>query len=401
MNAPDKRPIESQDGGTETPEVAHDSHAVPPPAQNEVDALVDAVSAGGRPRISSELEWFAEEDHSGTASLEPPRYEDPPPRASLIPAGVLRFAAASIAAFALGVVIAIGVLRSFDYSAPSIAVNPPAAAPANRAPARVPIEPPPAPVPSPPPAPTAPTVEAAPAETLAINVPPQPRTAAPIVTPGNTTKPIPEAARSVAAPPARTDAPPRESPAVGAVTAPPVPPAVAAAPPPAPPAIVATAPAEPAPIVTPTSPAPAILPPATPAAPAVAAAAARSMAAIEQNAVIATVREYTQAYGAMDVTAAAAVWPSVDRRALARAFATLKSQQLDLGNCEVTISDTSATARCRGTLEYVRKVGDPTPRTGRQEWVFKMRKLGDEWIIDGLNASPVAALLPAHDRRAS
>jgi hypothetical protein len=405
MNAPDNEPTESQSDGSDTPEVSHDSHAVPPPVQSEVDALVDAVSAGGRPRIASELEWFAEEDRPDASSLERPRYDGPPPPASMIPAGAFQFAAASVAAFVLGVVIAIGVLRSFDYSQTPVAVNAPAT-PANRAPARVPVEPPPAPVTSPAPAPQAPAVDTAPVETLAINVPPQPRTPAPITAPASTAKPIAEAARSVAAPPARTDAPPREAPAAGAVTAPP---AVAAAPPPAPPpppAVVETAPAPPAvvatrpaapTIVTPSSPAPAIPPPA----PAAAAAAARSMAAIEQNAVIATVREYTQAYRAMDVTAAAAVWPSVDRRALARAFATLKSQQLDLRDCEVTISDTSATARCRGKLEYVRKVGDPTPRTGNQEWVFKMRKLGDEWIIDGLDASPVAALLPTPDRKAS
>jgi len=120
--------------------------------------------------------------------------------------------------------------------------------------------------------------------------------------------------------------------------------------------------------------------------------------AVEQSAVIATVREYTQAYGALDVSAAAAVWPSVDRRALARAFSTLKSQELEIGNCEVAISRNSATARCRGTVAYVRKVGDPTPRTGHQEWVFTMRKIGNDWIIDALEASPVATL-PQEPRR--
>jgi len=34
----------------------------------------------------------------------------------------------------------------------------------------------------------------------------------------------------------------------------------------------------------------------------------------------------------------------------------------------------------------VRKIGNPTPRTGNQEFVFKMRKLGDDWFIDNVSA---------------
>jgi hypothetical protein len=34
----------------------------------------------------------------------------------------------------------------------------------------------------------------------------------------------------------------------------------------------------------------------------------------------------------------------------------------------------------------VRKIGNPTPRTGHQEFVFKMRKLGDDWFIDDVSA---------------
>ena len=128
------------------------------------------------------------------------------------------------------------------------------------------------------------------------------------------------------------------------------------------------------------------------------AAAALSAVAVEQNAVREIVLEYTHAYQAMDVTATAAVWPSVDRRALARAFATLKSQELELANCEISIAVAAAIARCVGTVEYVRKVGNPTPRTGYQEWVFKLRKLGDDWIIDGVDASQAATLSTATRR---
>jgi hypothetical protein len=121
------------------------------------------------------------------------------------------------------------------------------------------------------------------------------------------------------------------------------------------------------------------------------AAAEPSRAEIEQNAVLRTLRGYELAYEAMDVRAAAAVWPSVDRRALSRAFSGLKSQQLAIQNCEVNVDDTVAFARCRGTLEYVPKVGSPTPRSGSQEWMFRMQKLGTEWKIDDVNAHRISA----------
>jgi hypothetical protein len=103
-------------------------------------------------------------------------------------------------------------------------------------------------------------------------------------------------------------------------------------------------------------------------------------------AVLETVREYRQAYEALDVTATAAIWPSVDRRALAPAFSALKSQALEFEDREVALADASATTRCHGVVEYVRKIGNPTPRTGHQEFVFKMRKLGDDWFIDDVSA---------------
>jgi hypothetical protein len=131
----------------------------------------------------------------------------------------------------------------------------------------------------------------------------------------------------------------------------------------------------------------AIIAPPPVAAAASAAANSLSAMALEQSAVLQTVKEYTQAYSAMDVVATAAVWPSVNRRALARAYSTLKSQELDLEDCKVAITDTSATTRCRGTVEYVRKIGNPTPRTGYQDVVFRMRKLGGDWFIDDVRAS--------------
>jgi hypothetical protein len=112
----------------------------------------------------------------------------------------------------------------------------------------------------------------------------------------------------------------------------------------------------------------------------------------QEYAVRRALHSYETAYEALDVPAAAAVWPSVDRRALARAFDTLKSQGLDFKSCAITVTDGSATARCRGTLQIVRKVGNSMPLTAEQEWVFKMRRLGADWKIDDVAASQASGL---------
>jgi hypothetical protein len=87
------------------------------------------------------------------------------------------------------------------------------------------------------------------------------------------------------------------------------------------------------------------------------------------------------------VTATELIWPSVDRRALTRAFGSLKSQEIAFDNCDVKAAGSNATARCRGTVQYVRKVGSPGPHTEPEQWLFKMQKYGTEWKIDQVTAS--------------
>jgi len=133
------------------------------------------------------------------------------------------------------------------------------------------------------------------------------------------------------------------------------------------------------------------LPPPRPEVVAVEKVAESPRASLDEDAVRETLQDYEHAYRTLDVVAAVDVWPTVDRRALARAFGTLKSQGLAFESCEVRVAASSATARCRGTVEYVRKVGSPAPQFGHQEWVFKMRKLGSAWKIDEVMASQVSA----------
>jgi hypothetical protein len=111
----------------------------------------------------------------------------------------------------------------------------------------------------------------------------------------------------------------------------------------------------------------------------------------ERDLVLRVLRQYETALQALDVVATAAVWPSVDRRALSRAFGSLKSQDLAFDNCDIKTTGLTAVASCHGTAQYVTKVGRSAPRTEQQQWLFRMRKFGAEWKIDGVSATQVAA----------
>jgi hypothetical protein len=340
-----------------------DGGAVPPPVHNEIDGLVDAISAGGRPRLSGESEVLAEADDLAPANFTSGHVLwDLAPR--VVHTAVFRYVACSIVAFAFGSMIAWSVLRSFDAPPPaSASVASPAASATVASPvvdtARTAA---PIPLVSPAPAPPQPAPairEAAPPVARALpSPPPISREATPAIS------------RDAIVPTPRPLAAPSASPTVAL---------------PAPPDIAPKGGVDVAAVASLAAPS-AVAPPP----PAAAAAPVVSPIVLEQNAVLETLREYTQAYEALDVKATAAVWPSVDRRALARAFSTLKSQQLELDDCKVTIADTNATTRCRGIVEYVRKIGGGTPRTGHQDLVFKMRKLGSDWYIDEVNASELA-----------
>jgi len=107
---------------------------------------------------------------------------------------------------------------------------------------------------------------------------------------------------------------------------------------------------------------------------------------------------YENAYETLNVAAAAEVWPNVDKERLTRAFGTLKSQGLEFQSCSITVRGASATVYCRGKLEYVRKVGNPTPLMVEQQWQFKLRRLGTGWKIDEVLASQAPVLAAQRTR---
>jgi hypothetical protein len=151
------------------------------------------------------------------------------------------------------------------------------------------------------------------------------------------------------------------------------------------PASVATA--ELAPTATATSPTP-VSPSALPAASTPAATTTTPTvpaAAASESAVRNALGRYVSAYRRLDVGEAKAIWPSVDSKALGRAFAGLESQRIYFRDCKVSVAVTTAKAHCVGTAEFVPKVGNRIEHLESREWTFEMRKTGEQWTIAHLD----------------
>jgi hypothetical protein len=101
-----------------------------------------------------------------------------------------------------------------------------------------------------------------------------------------------------------------------------------------------------------------------------------------------TLGKYERAYKDLDVQAAARIWPSVDRRALSRAFGSIRSQGLNLEQCDINVAADRATVVCRGVLQIVPRVGHQEPVRSQQEWQFLMHKADNEWKIGNVTATP-------------
>jgi hypothetical protein len=101
----------------------------------------------------------------------------------------------------------------------------------------------------------------------------------------------------------------------------------------------------------------------------------------DTHAIEGTLRRYADAYARLDAAAARAVWPTVDQRALARAFEGLESQGIVFEHCNVAVAGEDATAACAGRAQYVPKVGSREPLVERRQWTFRLRKADGEWQI--------------------
>ena len=106
----------------------------------------------------------------------------------------------------------------------------------------------------------------------------------------------------------------------------------------------------------------------------------------DQSRVAEVLRRYARAYDNLDVGAARDVWPSVDQRALSRAFESLASQTVSFDDCDIDVQGTTANASCRGQASYVGKVGRGAPRTEPRTWRFELRRDGETWKIANAEA---------------
>jgi hypothetical protein len=106
----------------------------------------------------------------------------------------------------------------------------------------------------------------------------------------------------------------------------------------------------------------------------------------ESAALAAIVKDYELAYDRLDARAAAAVWPSVDERALARAFARLQMQNLEFGDCTFAVSHNEATAQCAGVISYAQRIGDTAPKNERHVWTIEFVRSSGGWRIARVTA---------------
>ena len=121
---------------------------------------------------------------------------------------------------------------------------------------------------------------------------------------------------------------------------------------------------------------------ATPPSPPIVSAPPSSPAGpTEEQQIAATLHRYAAAYQQLDAGAARTVWPTVDERALARAFESLELQQFTFDECDVRVVDRGASAACRGSVTYVPKVGSRTAHRDDRQWTFELQKQQDVWLI--------------------
>ena len=103
---------------------------------------------------------------------------------------------------------------------------------------------------------------------------------------------------------------------------------------------------------------------------------------VDQRAgVMATLRRYEAAYSALDARAVRTVWPSVNQGALSRAFDSLASQTIRLGNCNVTVRAPTARAVCAGTATWAPRIGGGREHQDRRTWTFSLAQRDQSWAI--------------------
>jgi hypothetical protein len=108
--------------------------------------------------------------------------------------------------------------------------------------------------------------------------------------------------------------------------------------------------------------------------------------ASETGAIQTVLSQYRSAFRDLDAGAARAIWPSVDAKALSKAFESLERQDLVFNSCQIAIRDVRAVASCDGTARYVPRIGNRDRHDDRRTWEFKLSKVDEVWLIDTVSA---------------
>jgi hypothetical protein len=111
-----------------------------------------------------------------------------------------------------------------------------------------------------------------------------------------------------------------------------------------------------------------------------------SRVAADSSAVQDVLGRYRTAFSGLNAGAAASVWPTVDAKALAKAFERLETQEIEFDRCDVIVTGARAVATCGGRARYVPKVGNKSAHVESRQWRFDLRKLNERWLIDAVSA---------------
>ena len=122
------------------------------------------------------------------------------------------------------------------------------------------------------------------------------------------------------------------------------------------------------------TPAPAPAPPPPPSS------EARETAAVEN-----VLERYRLAFSTLN-SGVSDFWPSVNSRALDKAFNELEQQRFEFDQCRVQLNGGQAEATCTGSATFVPKVGNKTPRTQSRQWSFSLVRVGNRWTIDSVQS---------------
>jgi hypothetical protein len=106
----------------------------------------------------------------------------------------------------------------------------------------------------------------------------------------------------------------------------------------------------------------------------------------ETGAIQTLLTQYRSAFRDLDAGAARAIWPSVDAKALSKAFESLERQDLIFNSCQIAVNDVRAVASCNGTARYVPRIGNRDRHAERRTWEFKLSKVEEVWLIDTVAA---------------